>query len=122
MMFFYTELGLMDYTVIISNNPLKLAASSVYATRCTLKKTLAHYHAKVYVIVEVAEVTEAMGAECEHLIVVVVNSVFKVKSHGDILTLTVVATTALRGAATLKTMALKEVWNTSVVIPVDRRL
>ncbi|GKE02112.1 G2/mitotic-specific cyclin S13-7-like protein, partial [Tanacetum coccineum] len=39
MVFFYTELGLMDYTVIISNNPSKLAASAVYAARCTLKKT-----------------------------------------------------------------------------------
>ncbi|PWA61612.1 hypothetical protein CTI12_AA371540 [Artemisia annua] len=39
MVFFYTELGLMDYTVIISNSPSKLAASAVYAARCTLKKT-----------------------------------------------------------------------------------
>nr|GEY62248.1 G2/mitotic-specific cyclin S13-7-like [Tanacetum cinerariifolium] len=65
--FFYTELGLMDYT---------LAASSVYATRCTRKKipawteTLKHHTG--YSIK--SEVTEAMGAECEHLIVVV-NSV-----------------------------------------------
>ncbi|PWA77853.1 Programmed cell death protein 2, C-terminal [Artemisia annua] len=36
--FFYTELGLMDYMVINSNNPSKLAASAVYASRCTFKK------------------------------------------------------------------------------------
>ncbi|GKD64495.1 G2/mitotic-specific cyclin S13-7-like protein, partial [Tanacetum coccineum] len=41
MVLFYTELGLMDYTVIIRNNPLKVAASAVYAARYTLKKTLA---------------------------------------------------------------------------------
>ncbi|KAJ0946325.1 putative VAN3-binding protein [Helianthus annuus] len=45
-----------------------------------------------------------------------------VKSHGDILTLTAAAATALRGAATLKARALKEVWNIAAVIPVDRGL
>nr|GFC00704.1 cyclin A/B/D/E [Tanacetum cinerariifolium] len=39
MVFFYTELGLMDYTVIIRNNPSKLATSAVYAAWCTFKKT-----------------------------------------------------------------------------------
>nr|GEZ30019.1 G2/mitotic-specific cyclin S13-7-like [Tanacetum cinerariifolium] len=39
MTFFFTELGLMDYLVTISNNPSKLAASVVYAARCTLNKT-----------------------------------------------------------------------------------
>nr|GFC36328.1 G2/mitotic-specific cyclin S13-7-like [Tanacetum cinerariifolium] len=38
MAFFFTELGLMDYLVTISNNPSKLAASAVYAARCTLNK------------------------------------------------------------------------------------
>ncbi|PWA73208.1 Cyclin A/B/D/E [Artemisia annua] len=38
MVFFYTELWLMDYTVINGNNPSKLVASAVYASRCTLKK------------------------------------------------------------------------------------
>nr|GFB25364.1 cyclin A/B/D/E [Tanacetum cinerariifolium] len=33
MAFFFTELGLMDYLVTISNNPLKLVASAVYAAR-----------------------------------------------------------------------------------------
>ncbi|PWA46247.1 Cyclin A/B/D/E [Artemisia annua] len=39
MVFFFTELGLMDYLVTIRNNPSKLAASAVYAARCTLNKT-----------------------------------------------------------------------------------
>nr|GEX37802.1 G2/mitotic-specific cyclin S13-7-like [Tanacetum cinerariifolium] len=39
MAFFFTELGLMDYLVTISNNPSKLAASAVYAARCILNKT-----------------------------------------------------------------------------------
>ncbi|KAK9145769.1 hypothetical protein Sjap_005672 [Stephania japonica] len=36
------------------------------------------------------------------------------------MTLTAVATTALRSAATLKVRALKEVWNISAVIPMER--
>ncbi|KVH91526.1 Cyclin A/B/D/E [Cynara cardunculus var. scolymus] len=39
MVFFLTELGLIHYSVIITNNPSKLAASAVYAARCTLNKT-----------------------------------------------------------------------------------
>ncbi|GJZ26074.1 G2/mitotic-specific cyclin S13-7-like protein [Tanacetum coccineum] len=39
MVFFYIELRLKDYTVIIRNNPSKLDASAVYAARCTIKKT-----------------------------------------------------------------------------------
>nr|GEX47318.1 G2/mitotic-specific cyclin S13-7-like [Tanacetum cinerariifolium] len=39
MVFFFTELGLMDYLVTIRNNPSMLAASAVYAARCTLNKT-----------------------------------------------------------------------------------
>lgn len=48
MAFFFIEL-LMDYLVTISNNPSKLAASAVYAARCTLNnipawtETLRHY-------------------------------------------------------------------------------
>ncbi|GKF00007.1 G2/mitotic-specific cyclin S13-7-like protein [Tanacetum coccineum] len=41
MVFFYTELGLLDYKVTIRNNPSKLVASAVYAARYTLNKTLA---------------------------------------------------------------------------------
>ena len=39
MVFFLTELGLIHYSVIISNKPSKLAAVAVYAARCTLNKT-----------------------------------------------------------------------------------
>ncbi|GJV33085.1 G2/mitotic-specific cyclin S13-7-like protein [Tanacetum coccineum] len=41
MVFFFTELGLMDYLVTIRNNPSMLVALAVYAARCTLNKTLA---------------------------------------------------------------------------------
>ncbi|KAL9992793.1 putative cyclin domain-containing protein [Helianthus debilis subsp. tardiflorus] len=39
MVFFLTELGLIHYSVVITNSPSKLAAAAVYAARCTLKKT-----------------------------------------------------------------------------------
>nr|XP_043627564.1 G2/mitotic-specific cyclin S13-7-like isoform X2 [Erigeron canadensis] len=39
MVFFLTELGLMHYLIIMTNSPSKLAASAVYAARCTLDKT-----------------------------------------------------------------------------------
>nr|GEU80922.1 cyclin A/B/D/E [Tanacetum cinerariifolium] len=39
MVFFYTELGLLDYKVAIRNNPSKLVASAVYAASCMLIKT-----------------------------------------------------------------------------------
>lgn len=39
MVFFLTELGFIHYSVIMTNNPSKLAASAVYAARCTLNKT-----------------------------------------------------------------------------------
>nr|GEZ76088.1 G2/mitotic-specific cyclin S13-7-like [Tanacetum cinerariifolium] len=39
MVLFFIELGLMDYLVTIRNNPSMLAASAVYAARCTLNKT-----------------------------------------------------------------------------------
>ncbi|KAM0031347.1 putative cyclin domain-containing protein [Helianthus debilis subsp. tardiflorus] len=39
MVVFLTDLGLIHYSVIIANNPSKLAAAAVYAARCTLNKT-----------------------------------------------------------------------------------
>ncbi|KAL0392936.1 UNVERIFIED_CONTAM: VAN3-binding protein [Sesamum radiatum] len=65
------------------------------------------------------EAAEVMGAEREHL-ASVVSSAVNVRSAGDIMTLTAAAATALRGAATLKARALKEVWNIAAVIPVDK--
>lgn len=38
-MFFLAELGIMHYTTIISHSPSMIAASAVYAARCTLDKT-----------------------------------------------------------------------------------
>ncbi|GFZ08803.1 auxin canalization protein [Actinidia rufa] len=65
------------------------------------------------------EAAEAMGAERE-LLASVVGSAVNVRSAGDIMTLTAAAATALRGAATLKARALKEVWNIAAVIPVEK--
>ncbi|MQM22165.1 hypothetical protein Taro_055213, partial [Colocasia esculenta] len=39
MVFFFAELGLMQYSMMIPYCTSKLAAASVYAARCTLKKT-----------------------------------------------------------------------------------
>nr|XP_043629142.1 G2/mitotic-specific cyclin S13-7-like isoform X2 [Erigeron canadensis] len=39
MVLFLAELGLMHYSIIVTNSPSKLAASAVYAARCTLNKT-----------------------------------------------------------------------------------
>nr|XP_019707054.1 VAN3-binding protein isoform X4 [Elaeis guineensis] len=65
------------------------------------------------------EAAESMGAEREHL-ASVVGSAVNVRTPGDIVTLTAAAATALRGAATLKARALKEVWNIAAVIPVEK--
>ncbi|KAL1561778.1 VAN3-binding protein-like isoform X1 [Salvia divinorum] len=83
------------------------------------KTDMAVASAATLVAAQCVEAAEAMGAEREHL-ASVVSSAVKVQSHGDIVTLTAAAATALRGAATLKARALKEVWSIASVIPVDR--
>ncbi|KAJ6430102.1 hypothetical protein OIU84_021498 [Salix udensis] len=86
------------------------------------KTDLAVASAATLVAAQCVEAAEAMGAEREHL-AYVVNSAVNVRSAGDIMTLTAAAATgdaALRGAATLKARALKEVWNIAAVIPVDK--
>ncbi|CAN0887097.1 VAN3-binding protein [Linum grandiflorum] len=75
--------------------------------------------AATLVAAQCVEAAEAMGAEREHL-AAVISSAVNVRSPGDIMTLTAAAATSLRGAATLKARALKEVWNVAAVIPVDR--
>ncbi|GMN46766.1 hypothetical protein TIFTF001_015945 [Ficus carica] len=79
--------------------------------------------AATLVAAQCVEAAEAMGAEREHL-TSVVSSAVNVRSPGDIMTLTAAAATgrtrALRGAATLKARALKEVWNIAAVIPVEK--
>jgi hypothetical protein len=85
------------------------------------KTDMAVASAAILVAAQCVEAAEVMGADRDHLISAV-NSAVNVRSHGDILTLTAAAATALRGAATLKARALKEVWNIAAVIPVERGL
>lgn len=83
------------------------------------KTDMAVASAATLVAAQCVEAAEAMGAERE-LLASVVSSAVNVQSPGDIMTLTAAAATALRGAATLKARALKEVWNIASVIPVDK--
>ncbi|CAM8989866.1 unnamed protein product [Rhodiola kirilowii] len=85
----------------------------------TAKTDMAVASAATLVAAQCVEAAEAMGAEREHLAFVINNAV-NVRSAGDIMTLTAAAATALRGAATLKARALKEVWNIAAVIPVEK--
>lgn len=75
--------------------------------------------AATLVAAQCVEAAEAMGAEREHL-ASVVSSAVNVRSAGDIMTLTAGAATALRGAATLKARALKDVWNIAAVLPAEK--
>ncbi|XP_031098427.1 VAN3-binding protein-like isoform X2 [Ipomoea triloba] len=84
------------------------------------KTNMAVASAATLVAAQCVEAAESMGAEREHL-ASVVSSAVNVRSAGDIMTLTAAAATALRGAATLKARALKDVWNIAAVIPVDKR-
>ncbi|KAK4482849.1 hypothetical protein RD792_010021 [Penstemon davidsonii] len=83
------------------------------------KTDMAVASAATLVAAQCVEAAEAIGAEREHL-ASVVSSAVNVRSAGDIMTLTAGAATALRGAATLKARALKEVWNIAAVIPVEK--
>ncbi|KAK7280078.1 hypothetical protein RJT34_25140 [Clitoria ternatea] len=85
------------------------------------KTDMAVASAATLVAAQCVEAAEALGAEREHL-AAVVSSAVNVRSAGDIMTLTAAAATALRGAATLKARALKEVWNIAAVIPVEKNL
>ncbi|XP_065863244.1 VAN3-binding protein-like isoform X2 [Euphorbia lathyris] len=85
------------------------------------KTDMAVASAATLVAAQCVEAAEAMGAERDHL-ASVVNSAVNVRSPGDIMTLTAAAATALRGAATLKARASKEVWNIAAVIPVEKGL
>ncbi|XP_021636810.2 VAN3-binding protein isoform X2 [Hevea brasiliensis] len=85
------------------------------------KTDMAVASAATLVAAQCVEAAEALGAERDQL-ASVVSSAVNVRSPGDIMTLTAAAATALRGAATLKARALKEVWNIAAVIPVDKGL
>ncbi|KAI4301220.1 hypothetical protein L6164_034520 [Bauhinia variegata] len=95
------------------------AASSAPSKDERITKTdMALASAATLVAAQCVEAAEAMGAERDHL-ASVVSSAVNVRSHDDITTLTAAAATALRGAATLKARALKDVWNIATVTPVD---
>ncbi|XP_014495532.1 VAN3-binding protein [Vigna radiata var. radiata] len=83
------------------------------------KTDMAVASAATLVAAQCVEAAEAMGAERDHL-ASVISSAVNVRSHDDITTLTAAAATALRGAATLKARALKEVWNIATVTPLER--
>ncbi|KAK6149360.1 hypothetical protein DH2020_016885 [Rehmannia glutinosa] len=95
------------------------ASSSAGKDEQTAKTDTAVASAATLVAAQCVEAAEAMGAERDHL-ASVVSSAVNVQSAGDIMTLTASAATALRGAATLKARALKEVWNIAAVIPADK--
>ncbi|KAL3626321.1 hypothetical protein CASFOL_029870 [Castilleja foliolosa] len=95
------------------------ASSGASKDEMSAKTDMAVASAATLVAAQCVEAAEAMGAEREHL-AYVVSSAVNVRSAGDIMTLTAAAATALRGAATLKARALKDVWNLAAVIPVDK--
>ncbi|KAJ6405668.1 hypothetical protein OIU84_013596 [Salix udensis] len=95
-------------------------ASSASGKNEQMAKTdMAVASAATLVAAQCVEAAEAMGAERDHLASVVTSAV-NVHSHDDITTLTAAAATALRGAATLKARALKDVLNVAAVIPMER--
>ncbi|XP_071724098.1 VAN3-binding protein-like [Rutidosis leptorrhynchoides] len=83
------------------------------------KTDMAVASAATLVAAQCVEAAEAMGAERDHL-ASVVSSAVNVRSYDDVVTLTAAAATALRGAATLKARAMKEVWNIASVLPVEK--
>ncbi|KAG6597421.1 VAN3-binding protein, partial [Cucurbita argyrosperma subsp. sororia] len=83
------------------------------------KTDMALASAATLVAAQCVEAAEAMGAEHDHL-ASVISSAVNVKSAGDIMTLTAAASTALKGAATLKSRGMKEVWNAAAINPTER--
>ncbi|KAG2315133.1 hypothetical protein Bca4012_065926 [Brassica carinata] len=97
------------------------ASSSAGKDEQMAKTDMAVASAATLVAAQCVEAAEVMGAEREHL-AYVISSAVNVRSAGDIMTLTAGAATALRGVATLKARAMKEVWNIASVIPMDKGL
>lgn len=124
------------------------AAIAAVAAGKGARTDMAVASAATLVAAQCVEAAEAMGAEREHL-EAAVGSAVSVRTPGDIVTVTAAAATgvcprrspvlyrldsglhvqcdviaccavALRGAATLKARALKEVWNIAAVIPVEK--
>ncbi|KAH7675154.1 Pleckstrin-like plant domain-containing protein [Dioscorea alata] len=102
-----------------------IAAATAAATSASgkddraVRTDMAVASAATLVAAQCVEAAEALGAERDHL-AAVVGSAVSVRSPSDVVTLTAAAATALRGAATLKARALKEVWNVAAVIPVEK--
>ncbi|XAR61171.1 hypothetical protein NMG60_11034800 [Bertholletia excelsa] len=95
------------------------AASASGKDDQTARTDMAVASAATLVAAHCVEAAEAMGAERDHL-VSAISSAVNVRSRGDVTTLTAAAATALRGAATLKARALKEVWNIASVLPIEK--
>ncbi|KAH8509292.1 hypothetical protein Peur_051110 [Populus x canadensis] len=95
------------------------SASAARRNEQLARTDMAVASAATLVAAQCVEAAEAMGAERDHL-ASVVSSAVNVHSHDDITTLTAAAATALRGAATLKARALKDVLNVAAAIPIER--
>ncbi|KAL2238835.1 UNVERIFIED_CONTAM: VAN3-binding protein [Sesamum indicum] len=95
------------------------AASAKGKDEQMMKTDMAVASAATLVAAQCVEAAETMGADRDHLMSAI-SSAVNVRSHGDISTLTAAAATALRGVATLKARALKEVWNVAAAIPIER--
>ncbi|XP_057800984.1 VAN3-binding protein [Salvia miltiorrhiza] len=97
------------------------AATAASSSNCKdeqmAKTDMAVASAATLVAAQCVEAAEIMGADRDHLLSAI-SSAVNVRSHGDISTLTAAAATALRGVATLKARALKEVWNVAAAVPV----
>lgn len=93
------------------------ASSSNRKDEHMAKTDMAVASAATLVAAQCVEAAETMGADRDHLLSAI-SSAVNVRSHGDISTLTAAAATALRGVATLKARALKEVWNVAAAVPV----
>ncbi|KAH7837992.1 hypothetical protein Vadar_020639 [Vaccinium darrowii] len=93
------------------------AAASAKGKDDQMEKTdMAVASAATLVAAQCVEAAEAMGADRDNLISAI-SSAVNVRNHDDITTLTAGAATALRGAATLKARALKEVWSIAAAVP-----
>ncbi|KAI8522947.1 hypothetical protein RHMOL_Rhmol13G0036500 [Rhododendron molle] len=92
------------------------AASATGKDDKMAKTDMAVASAATLVAGQCVEAAEAMGADRCHLISAI-SSAVNVRTHDDITTLTAAAATALRGAATLKARALKDVWSIGAAVP-----
>ncbi|XP_073064833.1 VAN3-binding protein-like [Primulina eburnea] len=95
------------------------AASAKEKDELMAKTDMAVASAATLVATQCMEAAENVGAD-RNLLMSAISSAVNVRSHGDISTLTAAAATALRGVATLKARALKELWNAASAIPIEK--